>query len=120
MDNYRADHEFGNLRLIVDSAGDVVPFRTVFECGRFALRIDVNAHRNPSARLGSRPWRSWASASHGVFVPGQFGTFPEEHTQSGIRTYLGSGLPDVDAYDDLFLQREATHSWLLDTRARDG
>jgi len=23
------------------------------------------------------------SASHGVFVPGQFGTFPEEHTQSG-------------------------------------
>lgn len=31
-------------------------------------------------------------ASHGVFVPGQFGTFPEEHSQSGIRPYLGSGL----------------------------
>jgi hypothetical protein len=59
------------------------------------------------------------SASHGVFVPGQFGTFPEEHTQSGTRPYLGSGLPDVDAYDDLFLQREAMHPWLLDTRARD-
>jgi len=59
------------------------------------------------------------SASHGVFVPGQFGTFPEEHTQSGIRPYLGSGLPDVGAYDDLFLQREAMHPWLLDTRARD-
>ena len=59
------------------------------------------------------------SASHGVFVPGQFGTFPEEHTQSGVRPYLGSGLPNVDAYDDLFLQREATHQWLLDTRARD-
>ncbi|APW97814.1 hypothetical protein CHINAEXTREME_08490 [Halobiforma lacisalsi AJ5] len=59
------------------------------------------------------------SASHGVFVPGQFGTFPEEHTQSGIRPYLGSGLPDVEAYDDLFLQREAMHPWLLDTRARD-
>ncbi len=59
------------------------------------------------------------SASHGVFVPGQFGTFPEEHSQSGIRPYLGSGLPDVEAYDDLFLQREAIHPWLLDTRARD-
>ncbi|WP_241983230.1 hypothetical protein [Halorubrum sp. GN11GM_10-3_MGM] len=59
------------------------------------------------------------SASHGVFVPGQFGAFPEEHTQSGSRPYLGSGLPDVEAYDDLFLQREAMHPWLLDTRARD-
>jgi len=59
------------------------------------------------------------SASHGMFVPGQFGTFPDEHSQSGIRPYLGSGLPDVEAYDDLFLQREAMHSWLLDSRARD-
>jgi len=59
------------------------------------------------------------SASHGIFVPGQFGTFPEEHSQSGTRPYLGSGLPDVEAYDDLFLQREAIHPWLLDTRARD-
>ncbi|SDD51189.1 hypothetical protein [Natrinema hispanicum] len=59
------------------------------------------------------------SVSHGVFVPGQFGTFPEEHSQSGIRPYLGSGLPDVETYDDLFLQREAMHPWMLDTRARD-
>lgn len=68
--------------------------------------LDVNTHAT-------------LSASHGVFVPGQFGIFPEEHSQSGIRTYLGSGLPDVEAYDDLFLQREASHPWLLDTRARD-
>jgi hypothetical protein len=61
LDNYRADHKFGNLRLIVDSAGDVVPFRTVFDGDRFALRIDANADANPSARLGSHPWRSWAS-----------------------------------------------------------
>ena len=59
------------------------------------------------------------SASHGVFVPGQFGSFPEEHSQSGVQPYLGSGLADCDAYDDLFLQREASQSWLLDTRARD-
>jgi hypothetical protein len=59
------------------------------------------------------------SASHGVFVPGQFGRFPENHSQSGVRPYLGSGLPDVETYDDFFLQRKAVHPWLLDTRARD-
>jgi len=59
------------------------------------------------------------SASHGVFVPGQFGRFPDEHSQSGARPYLGGGLPDVEAYDDLFVQRQASHTWLLDGRARD-
>ena len=59
------------------------------------------------------------SASHGVFVPGQFGTFPDEHSQSGMYPYLGGSLHDVETYDDLFLQRETSHPWLLDTRARD-
>jgi len=59
------------------------------------------------------------SASHGMFVPGQFGRFPDEHSQSGVRPYLGSGLPDVETYDDLFLQRNPSNPWLLDTRARD-
>jgi hypothetical protein len=58
-------------------------------------------------------------ASHGMFTPGQFGTFPEEHSESGIRPYLGSGLPDVEAYDDLFLFRNPDHPWLLDSRPRD-
>lgn len=62
LDNYRVGHEFANLRLIVDPVGDVVPFRTVFDGDRFALRIDESAGGNPLARLGSRPWRSWASA----------------------------------------------------------
>ena len=61
LDNYRADHEFTDLRLIVDPAGEVIPFRTVFDGERFALRIDAEDGTNPSARLGSRPWRSWAS-----------------------------------------------------------
>ena len=60
------------------------------------------------------------NASHGMFVPGQFGTFPEEHAQSGIRPYMGSSLPDVESYDDLFLFRHPDHPWLLDTRPRDG
>ena len=59
------------------------------------------------------------NASHGVFVPGQFGTFPEEHSQSGIQPYLGSGLLDVKSYDDLFLMRQASQSLLLDSRPRD-
>jgi len=61
LDNYRDGTEFGDLRLGVDSAGEVVPFRTVFDGDRFGLRIDDSADGNPSARLGSRPWRSWAS-----------------------------------------------------------
>lgn len=58
-------------------------------------------------------------ASHGVFVSGQFGRFPDEHSQTGVRPYLGSRLPDVESYDDLFLLRHASHSWLLDSRPRD-
>ena len=61
LDNYRDGAEFGGLHFVADSAGEVVPFRTVFDGNRFALRIDESADGNPSARLGSRPWRSWAS-----------------------------------------------------------
>jgi len=61
LDNYRDGAEFTDLRLVVDSAGEVVPFRTVFDGHRFGLRIDNSPDGNPSARLGSRPWRSWAS-----------------------------------------------------------
>ena len=57
--------------------------------------------------------------SHGVFTPGQFGRFPEEHSESGTRSYLGSVLPDVETYDDLFLFRHPDHQWLLDSRPRD-
>jgi hypothetical protein len=61
LDNYRDGAEFSDLRLIVDSAGEVVPFRTIFAGARFALRINESADGNPAARLGSRPWLSWAS-----------------------------------------------------------
>jgi hypothetical protein len=59
------------------------------------------------------------NASHGVFVPGQFGQFPEEHSRNGVQPYLGSGLQSVVSYDDLFIMRQASHSWLLDSRPRD-
>jgi hypothetical protein len=69
------------------------------------LEYDVHQHLN---------------ASHGMFVPGQFGIFPEEHSQSGIRPFMGSSLSDVESYDDLFLFRHPDHPWLLDSRPRDG
>ena len=59
------------------------------------------------------------AASHGIFVPGQFGTLPDEHSRSGGRPFLGAYLPDVESYDDLFLHRSPRHPWLLDSRARD-
>lgn len=34
----------------------------IYAGDRFALRIDGDADGQPWARLGSRPWRSWASA----------------------------------------------------------
>ncbi len=61
LDNYRAGNDFDNLRLVVDPADEIVPFRTVYSSERFALRIDADDGGRPSARLGSRPWRSWAS-----------------------------------------------------------
>ncbi|MDQ2049778.1 hypothetical protein RBH26_04715 [Natronolimnohabitans sp. A-GB9] len=62
LDNYRDGNEFADLRLVVDDAEEIVPHRTVYAGDEFALRIDVDARGRPSARLGSRPWRSWASA----------------------------------------------------------
>ena len=61
LDNYRAGHEFANLQLIVDPAGEIVPFRTIFDGERFAFRIGIEDEDCQSARLGSHPWRSWAS-----------------------------------------------------------
>lgn len=59
--NYREGIEFGDLWLVVDQANDLVPHRTVFVGERFALRIDTEPATATGARLGSRPWRSWAS-----------------------------------------------------------
>jgi len=61
LDNYRDGHEFADLRLVVNDTDEIVPHRTVYEGEGFTLRIDVDARGQPSARLGSRPWRSWAS-----------------------------------------------------------
>lgn len=58
-------------------------------------------------------------ASHGVFVPGEFGSFPSEHSQKGTQPQVGGTLTDVEFYDDLFLLRNPQQPWLLDSKPRD-
>jgi len=57
--------------------------------------------------------------SHGIFAPGQFGRYPDAHSNTGTRPGMGSSLPDVESYADLFLTRHADQHWLLDSRPRD-
>lgn len=39
-------------------------------------------------------------ASHGIFVPSDYGTYPDAHSQSGIKLYMGTSLPEIESYDD--------------------
>jgi len=61
VDCYRSGAMFDELRLVVDSAERVVAHRTVFSSDRFSLRVTDDAGGAPSAPLGSRPERSWAT-----------------------------------------------------------
>lgn len=66
-----------------------------------------------------REVREHLGSSHGVFVPGQMGRHPEIHSSSGVNLHLGRSLPDVVAYDDLFVHRHAEQAWLLDSGPRE-
>lgn len=57
VDCYRDGVTFDDLRLTVDDADTIVPHRTVYSGPTFALRLTDDT----GARLGDRPWRSWAS-----------------------------------------------------------
>jgi hypothetical protein len=57
--------------------------------------------------------------SHGVFVPGEYGSPVDgEATVKGGRK-LGQSLPDVEAYADLFVHRDSAHRWVSESRPRD-
>lgn len=71
LDNYRVGREFADLKLVVDDAEQIVPYRTVYTSKEFDLRIDADPRGHPSAPLGDHPWRSWMSvwnrlASHSL------------------------------------------------------
>jgi len=57
--------------------------------------------------------------SHGVFVPGEYGHYPDDHSLDGYAGKLGQSLPEVERYADLFVYRDAAQRWLLDSRPRD-
>ena len=71
-----------------------------------------------ASRVDERGRRS-LHVSHGVFVPGEYGEFPDDSSQDGYAGKLGLSLPDVKAYEDLFVFRDAAQRWLLDSRPRD-
>lgn len=81
--------------------------------------VSGNAIRHALGQRLSHDRHQQLHASHGIFVPGQFGTFPAAHSQDGLQPYLGAGLPDVEVYTDLFVHRNPAHRWLLDSRPRD-
>ncbi|MFC6722086.1 hypothetical protein [Halobacteriaceae bacterium SHR40] len=60
-DLYREGHQFEDVKLVIDPAETIIPHRTIYSGEEFTLRLDTIAHTQPAARLGSRPWRSWAS-----------------------------------------------------------
>ncbi|WP_302080579.1 hypothetical protein [Salinibaculum rarum] len=74
---------------------------------------------NALARRVDAATREALCVSHGVFVPGEYGEFPDVASQDGYGGKLGKSLPEVSSYDDLFLFRDAAQRWLLDKRPRD-
>jgi hypothetical protein len=81
--------------------------------------VTGNALFNAIARRSDEETRRSLRVSHGVFVPGEFGEYPADHSQDGYAGKLGKSLPEVESYADVFVFRDAAHRWLLDSRPRD-
>jgi len=81
--------------------------------------VTGNALFNAIARRADAATRRSLHVSTGVFVPGEYGTYPDRHSQSGRAGKMGMSLQPVEAYEDLFLFRDAAHRWLKESRPRD-
>lgn len=71
------------------------------------------------ARRVDAETRRALAVSHGVFVPGEHGSYPEAHSQSGGVPFMGTSLRPVEAYEDLFLYRDPAQRWLSASQPRD-
>jgi hypothetical protein len=80
--------------------------------------VSGHALYNAIARQVDATTRRSLHASHGVFVPKEYGRYPECHSQDGYAGKLGGSLPPVESYEDLFLYRDPAHRWLMDSRPR--
>nr|WP_303645959.1 hypothetical protein [Halorussus marinus] len=81
--------------------------------------VTGNALFNAVARRVDGETRRSLQVSHGVFLPGEYGAYPAAASQDGYAGKLGQSLPAVEAYEDLFVFRDAAQRWLLDSRPRD-
>ena len=81
--------------------------------------VSGNALYRAIARRVDASARQSLAVSHGVFVPGEHGGYPDEHSQSGGAPFFGAGLRPVESYEDLFLFRGAAQRWLSASRPRD-
>ncbi|MFA9516912.1 hypothetical protein ACERIT_06800 [Halopenitus sp. H-Gu1] len=81
--------------------------------------VSSHALYSALARRVDAETRQSLQVGHGVFLPGEYGSYPDAHSQSGGVPYLGTGLRPVDAYEDLFLFRDPAQRWLSDSRPRD-
>lgn len=81
--------------------------------------VSGNALYRAIARRVNAATRRSVAVSHGVFVPGEHGGYPDEHSQSGGAPYFGAGLRPVESYEDLFLFRDEAQRWLSSSRPRD-
>ncbi len=81
--------------------------------------VTGNALFNAVARRVDDSTRQRLRVSHGVFLPGEYGEYPADHSNDGYAGKLGQSLPAVEAYEDLFVFRDPAHRWLLESRPRD-
>jgi hypothetical protein len=81
--------------------------------------VTGSALYNALARRVDAQTRQALHVSHGQFVPGEYGEYPPAQSRDGYAGKLGMSLPPVEAYEDLFVFRDAAHRWLLDSRPRD-
>jgi hypothetical protein len=96
--------------------------QVLFECASpyagHPYFVTGNAMVNALAQQGAAGLRGLC-ASHGVFVPGEYGEYPPAASQDGYAGKLGQSLPEVTSYADLFAFRDAAQRWLLASRPRD-
>ncbi|WP_418284852.1 hypothetical protein [Halorubrum sp. DTA46] len=81
--------------------------------------VTGNALFNAVARRVDAETRRSLCVSHGVFLPGEYGEYPKQHSKDGYAGKIGQSLPDVTSYEDLFVFRDPAQRWLLASRPRD-
>jgi len=81
--------------------------------------VSGNALYSAIARHVDKATRRRLQVSHGVFVPGEYGSPTDGAISLRGGQKLGQMLPDVEAYEDLFVHRDSAQRWLSESRPRD-